>query len=97
MYRAVSYTDLSDKQFDGHPYATRRAVNSMIRDGLLEEHEAQGPNGHTFTVLTATPTGTDVAHRAAVAAGHVPEQQTWTGLVKPAELSHDTARVPRRA
>ena len=91
MYRAVSYTDLSDKQFDGHPYATRRAVNSMIRDGLLEEHEAQGPNGHTFTVVTATPTGTDVAHRAAVAAGHVPEQQTWTGLVKPAELAHDTA------
>ena len=91
MYRAVSYTDLSDKQFDGHPYATRRAVNRMIRDGLLEEHEAQGPNGHTFTVLTATPTGTDVAHRAAVAAGHVPEQQTWTGLVKPAELAHDTA------
>ena len=63
----------------------------MVRDGLLEEHEATGPQGNTFTVLTATERGRDAAHRAALDAGHVPEQQTWTGLVKPAELSHDTA------
>ena len=31
LYRAVSYTDLSDQHFDGHPYATRRSVNHMIR------------------------------------------------------------------
>ena len=91
LYRAVSYTDLSERHFDGHPYATRRSVNYMIRAGLIEEHEATGPQGHTFTVLTATERGRDAAQRAAVDAGHVPEQQTWTGLVKPAELSHDTA------
>ena len=91
LYRAVSYTDLSERHFDAHPYATRRAVNHMIRAGLIEEHEATGPEGHTFTVLTATALGKDAAQRAAVDAGHVPEQQTWTGLVKPAELSHDTA------
>ena len=91
LYRAVSYTDLSERHFDGHPYATRRSVNYMIRAGLMQEHEATGPEGHTFTVLTATERGRDAAQRAAVAAGHVPEQQTWTGLVKPAELSHDTA------
>ena len=91
LYRAVSYTDLSDQHFDGHPYATRRSVNHMIRAGLIEEHAATGPEGHTFTVLTATEHGRDAAQRAAVDAGHVPEQQTWTGLVKPAELSHDTA------
>ena len=39
----------------------------------------------------ATRRGQDAAQRAAVEAGHVPEQQTWSGLVKPAELSHDTA------
>ena len=91
LYRAVSYTDLSERHFDAHPYATRRAVNHMIRVGLIEEHEATGLEGHTFTVLTATALGKDAAQRAAVDAGHVPEQQTWTGLVKPAELSHDTA------
>ena len=80
LYRAVSYTDLSDQHFDGHPYATRRSVNHMIRAGLIEEHEATGPEGHTFKVLTATERGRDAAQRAAVDAGHVPEQQTWTGL-----------------
>ena len=91
LYRAVSYTDLSDQHFDGHPYATRRSVNHMIRAGLIEEHEATGPQGQSFTVLTATERGRDAAQRAAVDAGHVPEQQTWSGIVKSAELSHDTA------
>ena len=91
LYRAVSYTDLSDTHFDGHPYATRRSVNHMTRAGLIEEHEATGPEGNTFTVLTATERGRDAAQRAAVDAGHVPEQQTRSGIVKPAELSHDTA------
>ena len=91
MYRAVSYTDISEKHYDGHPYVARRAVTRMVRAGLMEEHEATGPQGNTFTVLTATQRGRDAAHRAALDAGHVPEQETWTGLVKPAELSHDTA------
>ena len=91
LYRAVSYTDLSEQHFDGHPFTTRRLVTQMRRAGLIEEHEATGPRGNTFTVLTATARGREAAHRAAVDAGHVPEQQTWTGLVKPAELSHDTA------
>ena len=91
MYRAVSYKDISEKHYDAHPYATRRAVNRMVRDGLIEEHEATGPAGNPFKVLTATARGRDAAHRAAVDAGHIPEQRTWSGLVKPAELSHDTA------
>ena len=91
LYRAVSYTDLSDHHFDGHPYATRRAVNHLVRAGLVEEHDAQGPAGHRFTVVTATDLGREAGQHAAVAAGHVPEQQTWTGVVKPADLSHDTA------
>ena len=91
IYRAVSYTDLSDQHCDGHPFTTLRLVTQMTRAGLIEEHEATGPHGHTFTVLTATARGKDAAHRAALDTGHVPEQRTWSGLVKPAELSHDTA------
>ena len=91
LYRAVSYKDLSAKHFDGHPYATRRSVNHMIRAGLIEEHEATGPQGNTFKVLTATERGKGAAQRAAVDAGLDPEQRTWSGIVKPAELSHDTA------
>ena len=91
MYRAVSYRDLSDKHFDGHPYATRRAVDQLVRRGLVTEHDATGPRGGTYRVLTATPEGARAAQRAALDAGHAPEQQTWSGLVKPAELSHDTA------
>ena len=91
LYRAVSYKDLSEQHFDGHPFTTRRLVTQMTHAGLIEEHEATGPRGNTFTVLTATERGRDAAHRAAVDAGHAAEQRTWTGLVKPAELSHDTA------
>ena len=91
LYRAVSYTDLSAQHYDGHPYVARRAVNRMVRDGMIEEHEATGPQGNAFTVLTVTEKGRAQAHRAALDAGHAAEQQTWTGLVKPAELSHDTA------
>ena len=92
LYRAVSYTDLSAQHFDGHPYATRRAVDQMVRHGHLQEHAARGPEGGTYTVLTATPDGARAAQRAAAHAGLTPEQQTWTGgIVKPAELAHDVA------
>ena len=91
LYRAVSYTDLSAQHFDGHPFTTRRLVTQMKHAGLIEEHEATGPEGNTFTVLTATARGRDAAYRAAVDAGHAAEQRTWSGIVKPAELSHDTA------
>ena len=63
MYRAVSYKDISEHHYDNHPYVTRRAVNRMVRDGLLEEHEATGPQGNTLKVLTATERGRDAARR----------------------------------
>ena len=91
LYRAVSYKDLSEQHFDGHPFTTRRLVTQMKQAGLIEEHEATGPQGNTFKVLTATERGKGAAQRAAVDAGLDPEQRTWSGIVKPAELSHDTA------
>ena len=52
MYRTVAYKDLSEAHFDGHPYATRRAVDRMIHSGDVREHTARGPQGGTYKVLT---------------------------------------------
>ena len=73
MYRAVSYRDLSDKHFDGHPYATRRAVDQMVRRGLVTEHDATGPRGGTYRVLTATPEGARGPHSG----------RRWTPATRP--------------
>ena len=91
MYRNVSYRDLSESQFGGHPYTTRRAVDGMIRDGLAVEHQAKGPKGGTYKVLTLTEAGARRARQCAVEQGFDKQQQVWTGLVKRGELSHDTA------
>ena len=91
MYRNVSYRDLVESQFGGHPYTARRAVERMIRDGHVREHQAKGPRGGTYKVLTLTEAGARKARDYAVEQGFDKEQQTWSGLVKRGELSHDTA------
>ena len=91
MYRNVSYRDLSESQFGGHPYTTRRAVDGMIRDGLVVEHQSKGPKGGTYKVLTVTEAGARRARQCAAELGFDKQQQVWTGLVKRGELSHDTA------
>ena len=91
MYRAVSYRDLSEAHFGGHPFATRKAVDRMIRDGHLQEHPAKGPKGGTYKVLTVTEAGARKARQCAAELGFDKQQQVWTGLVKKSELSHDTA------
>ncbi len=91
MYRNVSYRDLVESQFGGHPYTARRAVDRMIRDGHVREHQAKGPRGGTYKVLTLTEAGARKARDYAVEQGFDKEQQTWSGLVKRGELSHDTA------
>ena len=91
MYRNVSYRDLVESQFGGHTYTARRAVDRMIRDGHVREHQAKGPRGGTYKVLTLTEAGARKARDYAVEQGFDKEQQTWSGLVKRGELSHDTA------
>ena len=91
MYRTVSYRDLSEAHFGGHPFATRKAVDRMIRNGLMREHLAKGPKGGAFKVLTVTEAGAREARQLAVKQGFAKEQRTWSGLVKKSELSHDTA------
>ena len=91
MYRNVSYRDLMESQFGGHPYTARRAVDRMVRDGHMREHQTKGPRGGTYKVLTLTEAGARKARDYAVEQGFDKEQQTWSGLVKRGELSHDTA------
>ena len=90
VYRSVSFRDLAEAHFDGHPYVARRAVNQWICAGALREHTVRGPKGNAYKVLTATPAGAELARRQAVGHGLGPEQQTWAGLVKSGELTHDT-------
>ena len=90
LYRSVSFRDLAEAHFDGHPYVARRAVNQWIRAGAFKETTVRGPKGNSYKVLTATPAGAELARRQAVGQGLDPGQRTWAGLVEPDELDHDT-------
>ena len=91
MYRSVAYRDLAEAYFDGQPYAARRAVDRMVRDGHVREHIARGPQGGTYKVLTLTERGVERAERVAREQGLDKEQKAWSGLVKHGELQHDVA------
>ena len=91
IYRSVSFRDLAEAHFGGHPYTARRSVNLWIRAGALREHAAKGPKGNPYKVFTLTRAGAQLARRLAVTRGLDPGQKTWSGLVKHSELSHDTA------
>ena len=91
MYRSVSFRDLAEAHFDGHPYTARRAVDRMVQGGLMREHQATGPKGGSYKVLTLTQAGASRARLCVQEQGLDKDQQTHTGLVKRGELSHDTA------
>ena len=91
VFGAVSYRDLAEARFGGHPHTTRRAVNSWIRKGWVEEHRATGPKGNPFKVLSLTREGVVEARKKAARRGMDPEQQIRTHRLKPAEAGHDTA------
>ena len=82
IYRSISFRDLTEAHFGGHPYTTRRAVNYWIEDGLVRESTATGPKGNPFKVLTLTARGADTARDLAVEQGLDPEQQVLSGLVQ---------------
>ena len=91
VYRTVAYRDLADAHFEGHPYVARRAVDQMVRAGHVREHNAEGPQGGSYKVLTLTEQGVERAERVAHDHGLDSGQKAWSGLVKPAELRHDVA------
>ena len=57
VYRTVSLQDLSKTRFGSHPFTTRKAVSSMVRAGWLKEHQAKGPKGRAFKVISVTRKG----------------------------------------
>jgi len=90
-HRAVAYQDVVDVHFDGHPYAARREIDKLKREGLVTEHQAEGPNGGSFTVLAATPKGAREALDAAAGRGYAEDQHFWSGLGRREDLAHDVA------
>ena len=91
VHGAVSYRDLAEARFGGHPYTTRRAVNGWIRKGLVAEHTATGPKGNPFKVLTLTPAGVAEARELAAERGLDPGQDIRFARPRVAEAAHDTA------
>ena len=93
IYGAVSYRDLAEAHFGGHPYTTRRAVNAWIREGLAKESTAKGPKGRPFKVLTLTRKGAAAIRDLDAGHGLDPGQhiRSVARLLQHAQLAHDTA------
>ena len=91
VHGAVSYRDLAEVRFGGHPYTTRRAVNGWIDDGLVEETAARGPNSNPFKVLTLTPLGVLKAREHAAQLGMDRRQEIRIPRIRSAQAAHDTA------
>ena len=93
IYRCVSFRDLAETHFGGHPYTTRRAVNAWTREGLAKESTAKGPKGRPFTVLTLTRKGAAAIRDLDAGQGLDPGQHIRSAarLLQHVQLAHDTA------
>jgi hypothetical protein len=91
VFGAVSYRDLAEARFGGHPHTTRRAVNAWIRKGWVEEHRAAGPRGNPFKVLTLTREGRAEARELTARHGLDPGQTIRPARIRDTEIAHDTA------
>ncbi len=91
VHGAVSYRDLAEARFGGHPYTTRRAVNAWIQKGLVAETVATGPGGNPFKVLSLTRKGVTDARKVAAKRGMDPAQQIRFAPARPAQAAHDAA------
>ena len=93
VYGAVSYRDLAEARFGGHPYTTRRAVNAWVREGLVTETTATGPKGNPFKVLTLTRKGAAAIRDLDAGHGLNPGQHIRSAarLLQHVQLAHDTA------
>ena len=89
LYRSASHSDLVNTHFDGNRFAAARGLQKLVRSGAMQEHQARGPRGGTFTIYTLTKSGAALAERLAVKSGLDPSQRAWSGMVKPREAAHD--------
>ena len=91
VHGAVSFRDLAETRFGGHPYTARRAVDAWTAEGLVTETPGTGPKGNPFKVLTLTRKGVDKARKLAAEPGIDPGRQIRFARPRPAEAAHDTA------
>ena len=91
VHGTVSYRDLAEARFGGHPYTTRRAVNAWIREGIVSETRATGPGGNLFKILSLTRKGVAEVRKLAAERGMDPAQQIRFSRARPHEAAHDTA------
>ena len=91
VHGTVSYRDLAEARFGGHPYTTRRAVDMWIRDGLVTETTATGPNGNPFKVLSLTRKGVAEVRQLPAERGMDPGQEIRFPRARAGEAAHDTA------
>ena len=78
--------------FGGHPYAAARGIQAMVRRGWVREHEAAGPQGRSFKVLTVGPEGAAKAREYTAGRGARSRGsghgRAWSGK---SDLRHDAA------
>ena len=92
IYRCVSFRDVAEAHFGGHPYTTRRAVNAWISEGLATESTAKGPKGTPFKVLALTRKGAAAVRDLSASQGLDPGQHIRSATrLQQSQLSHDTA------
>ena len=90
IYRCAAFSDIAGERFGGHPYAARRGIDQLRREGLVAEFAARGPKGGTFKVLHLTAAGKRAAERAR-SGGLSDGQRYWGGRAKAREASHEAA------
>ena len=91
IHGIVAYKDVAAAHFDGHPYTTRRALDKLIAQGLLQERTATAPGGGSFKTLTATGEGARKAQRAVARHGFDTAQRFAAGWGKSQDAAHDVA------
>ncbi len=92
IYGCVSFRDVAETHFGGHPYTTRRAVNAWNREGLAKESTARGPKGTPFKVLALTRKGAAAVRDLSASQGLDPAQHIRSATrLQQSRLAHDTA------
>ena len=92
--RVVSFRNLQEQAFSGHPYAARRGVRALVDQGLVEVREIEPAgrvkgkgSGRGFKVAALTEAGARAVRARRRRKGS--DARVWEGFVRARELAHD--------
>lgn len=93
--RVVSFRNLQEQAFGGHPYAARRGVRALVDQGLVELREVMpagrrkkgGGEQRGFKVAALTAAGARKVRSRRRRRGS--DARVWEGFVRARELAHD--------